>query len=250
MKKLTLSLGLALSLLACKKDETTSGSFKGTDATVHGGKAWSSVQLKADGTPEQLVLSLDNNAIHTAPIFTPPGQEHLNHIAIELPAKAREVTPFQSILLDWDASSNQPPAIYDFPHFALRFYLVPAAEVAGFVDNAKLNKDPDPVYLPANHIGDVALPAVGKDWIDLFSPEVHGQPFTQTFMYGTYDGRLVFMKPMMTQEFLKNTASFERPLPQPARFQKTGYYPTTLKVIRRTGYTDIVLDGFVHRQQS
>ncbi|MCW3108253.1 MAG: hypothetical protein JWQ09_2759, partial [Segetibacter sp.] len=76
----------------------------------------------------------------------------------------------------------------------------------------------------------------------------NGQPFSQTFIYGTYDGKVTFYEPMITLAFLKSTTSFERAIPQPAKFKKAGYYPTKMRVTKHDGVTDIVLDGFVQRQ--
>ncbi len=55
---------------------------------------------------------------------------------------------------------------------------------------------------------------------------------------------------MITKAFLNNTAQFERAIPQPAKVQKTGCYPTKLIVVRQGDVTSIILDGFVYRQAS
>jgi hypothetical protein len=55
---------------------------------------------------------------------------------------------------------------------------------------------------------------------------------------------------MITLEFLKDNSNFERSIPQPAKVQKTGYYPTKMRVVKHDGVTEIILDGFVYRTQS
>ena len=67
-------------------------------------------------------------------------------------------------------------------------------------------------------------------------------------MFGS--GKVTFYEPMITLEFLKNNNNFERSIPQPAKVQKSGWYPTKMKIIKHDGLTDVILDGFNFRQQS
>jgi hypothetical protein len=55
---------------------------------------------------------------------------------------------------------------------------------------------------------------------------------------------------MITLDFLKKTRKFERPIPVPAKFQKPGYYPTKMRVVKHDGVTEVLLDGFVKRNAS
>jgi hypothetical protein len=87
-------------------------------------------------------------------------------------------------------------------------------------------------------------------WIDVTSPELNGQPFTQIFLYGSFDGKVNFYEPMITMDFLKNNNNFEGNIPQPAKVQKSGYYPTKERVVKHDGVTEIILDGLVYRTQS
>jgi hypothetical protein len=91
---------------------------------------------------------------------------------------------------------------------------------------------------------------MGNHWIDTTSPELKGVPFTQTMILGSYDSKVIFYEPMITKAFLQTANNYERAIPQPAKFQQTGYYPTKLRVVKHDGVTEIILDGFVHRQAS
>ncbi|MEJ0102810.1 MAG: hypothetical protein WDO19_09750 [Bacteroidota bacterium] len=55
---------------------------------------------------------------------------------------------------------------------------------------------------------------------------------------------------MITLEFLKASNNFERAIPQPAKVQKSGYYPTKLRITKHDGLTEAILDGFVYKTQS
>jgi hypothetical protein len=96
----------------------------------------------------------------------------------------------------------------------------------------------------------IGIPKMGKHWIDVTSPELSGEKFSQTFIFGSYDSKVIFYEPMITLDFLKKTSKFERPIPVPAKFQKSGYYPTKMRVVKHDGVTEVLLDGFVKRQAS
>jgi hypothetical protein len=61
---------------------------------------------------------------------------------------------------------------------------------------------------------------------------------------------MTFYEPMITHDFLKNTSDFVRDIPQSAKVQKTGWYPTKMRVKKNNGDTQIVLEQFVYRKQS
>ena len=54
---------------------------------------------------------------------------------------------------------------------------------------------------------------MGAHWLDITSPELNQEnpkSFTQTFIYGSYDGKVIFMEPMITKAFMDSTSQFER----------------------------------------
>jgi hypothetical protein len=55
---------------------------------------------------------------------------------------------------------------------------------------------------------------------------------------------------MITLEFLKATTNFERSIPQPAKYQQSGYYPTKMRIQKAAQATNIILEGFVYRTAS
>lgn len=252
MKRIFLAMAASALLFACNKEKSKDGDFKSQQVAVHGGKAWSSVKLNKDGVPEQLSLILNDDVLNTVPVGGPGDHSsHGNEIIIPLHQKGREATPFEFIMLNWNPRGHEPAGIYDTAHFDFHFYTVPYSDVQNFTDMNKLENNPDPQYLPAAHVGGAPIPKMGKHWIDVTSPELGGQvPFTQTFIYGSYDKKMIFYEPMITLAFLKATSNFERSLPQPAKYQKSGYYPTKLKVQRANGQTAVTLSGFTYRQAS
>lgn len=243
MKKVLILATTATLLFSCKKNDDKAGTFSGPDAAIQQGKGKSWVKLDAAGVVQQLGLSIDDAALNSMPTT---GAE--SEITLALSAEAKNSTPFDHIEVDWNPHGHEPAGVYDKPHFDFHFYMVPEAEVEAATDNAKLDANPPADYLPQNYVPGPPVPKMGKHFIDVTSPELNGQPFSQTFIYGSYDGKVTFYEPMITLAFLKSTTTFERTIPQPAKFKKAGYYPTKMHVTKHDGMTDIVLDGFVQRQ--
>ncbi|HJW18111.1 MAG TPA: hypothetical protein VJ499_13360 [Flavisolibacter sp.] len=253
MKKVIVMLTVVAALVSCKKDKDKSNVFTGPQTAVYHGKAWSSLKVNNEGNPEKLTLSIDAATLATVPVGEEGSSEdhgHENNLLISLPEKALELTPFKFIMLNWNPMGHEPAGVYDTAHFDMHFYLTPANEVMNYVDMTKIDNLPSTDYVPANHIAGPGVPMMGKHWIDVTSPELHGVPFTQTFLYGSYNGQVVFYEPMITLDFLKATSTFQRSIPQPAKFKTAGYYPTRMTINKEAGNTNISLEGFVYRQAS
>jgi hypothetical protein len=86
--------------------------------------------------------------------------------------------------------------------------------------------------------------------VDVKSPELHGTPFTETFIYGSFDGQVTFYEPMITLEFLKKETRYERGIPTATKYKEAGWYPTAMKIVKHDGLTDVILDKFIYRQKS
>ena len=71
---------------------------------------------------------------------------------------------------------------------------------------------------------------MGAHWVDPKSPELNGELFTRTFLYGSWDGRMIFAEPMVTKAFMETKPDFRAPIPAPARYAAPGHYPTEYRV--------------------
>jgi hypothetical protein len=251
MKKLFLVLSFPAILLSCKKEKNSGEIFTGRKVAVAQGKAWTWLHINKEGTPQQLAITIDDAALHSLSTggSSERGQHHPEKIIIPLHQKAIAVTPFKFIGADWNpAGHDGPNGVYEKPHFDFHYYLLEEAQIAAATDPAKLNLHPEPGYLPQNYVPGPPVPQMGKHWIDVTSPELNGMPFTETFIYGSYDGRINFYEPMITLDFLKSTNLYQRSIPQPSRFRQTGYYPAKLVLLKHDGLTEIIFDDFVFRQ--
>ena len=258
MKKILAFAVAAISFASCKKDDLErNGIYKGPAVNVHGGKAWTWVQIGKTGDPEKLGIAITDEALNTVPVGgNGEGHGHgmENSWTLKFHPKAG-VTPFNHVGLGWNPTGHEPEPIYGKPHFDFHFYMPTAQEIDAIppyeVDSSKFKNWPAPAYFPATYFNPGGgVPKMGAHWVDVTSGEFAGQPFTQTFIYGGYDGKVIFYEPMITLDFLKNSSNFERTIPQSARVQKTGWYPTKMRIVKHDGLTEIVLDGFTLRQQS
>ena len=57
--------------------------------------------------------------------------------------------------------------------------------------------------MPATYINTGLVPTMGAHWIDVTAPELNGQPFTETFIFGSFDGKMTFYEPMITKAFIE-----------------------------------------------
>ncbi|ULQ53015.1 DUF5602 domain-containing protein [Flavihumibacter fluvii] len=260
MKKLGfILLATAFFATSCKKDNDNKGGiFKGPEVQVHDGKAWTWVQLDKSGNPERLAITVNDAALNSLPVGGDDhsGHDHSGENNWILPFHPKAgATAFDHIGLDWNPAGHEPEPVYGKPHFDFHFYMISSAAVAAIppyeVDSLKFKNWPAPEYLPANYINPGGgVPQMGAHWIDFTSPELNGQPFTQTFIYGSFDGKVNFYEPMITLEFIKTANNFERSIPQPAKVQKSSYYPTKMRIEKHDGLNEIILEGFVYRTQA
>jgi hypothetical protein len=179
-------------------------------------------------------------------------------VNINFPVQARG-TPIQFMMLGWNPHGHPPAGVYDRPHLDLHFYIqdfedvmaIDPGDCSGLAcdDYARAIKPVPPQFLPEGYsdIGEVA-PMMGNHLSDLSAPEFNGKPFTQTFIYGAYDGQITFFEPMITNETLLSSPCTCTEVKLPHGYSETGYEPTKYcrefdagkQVIR------VFLSGFVY----
>jgi hypothetical protein len=185
---------------------------------------------------------------------------------LELPAAVADLAqlPFKWIGVNWNPEGHMPPAppVYAEPHFDFHFYTderdrieaIRTGRCGELVDCGDFQRASTPVppaYQPPDHIDVGAVVArMGNHLVDSRSPELQDPParFTRTFIYGAFDGELIFWEPMITLDFLAGATAECFPIRQPERFLVAGYYPTTYCVRhdeREMRYT-VSLEGFVY----
>jgi hypothetical protein len=216
-------------------------------------------------------FDLDGSASYSASECVGDDERILN-----LPGNivARAQLPFKWIAVNWNAEGHHPPPpkpgeapappIYARPHFDFHFFAwdreridaIAPGRCGEFVDCKDFERGTQPLaarYLPEGHVDlGIVVPRMGNHLLDSRSPELvnPASPFTRTFIYGAFDGELMFWEPMITLDFLRRTTGACFAIRQPAAFQRSGYYPTQYCVRRQPGTRQrtVSLEGFVYAE--
>ena len=244
---LTAAAGLALHACADGTSATApaagASASRGADPGVHrqygtpvrlgDGRARTYVLIdqKAGGRTTEVGVALDERAMEGLRAPDPSHGEHEDHDMLALPMPQQNRSAFKFVELDWNPRGHGDP--YAEAHFDFHFYTVSQAERDAILPSdpeyaAKAAREPAAasvpqfVINPATLLGippvAVAVPQMGMHWLDMRSPELQMfpggdpskfRPFTATFIYGAWDGKFIFMEPMITRSHImaKRSAS-------------------------------------------
>lgn len=219
-------------------------------------RSW--VTLDSKGAPKSLGIQMKGDAMNglQKPNKAVPNPSYDTHeIQIELPKEAA-LTPFDHIGVDWNPQGHDPEGVYMIPHFDFHLYTITRQDRKKITlqgeDMERCKKQPDAAFLPKGFIygPDTEVPNMGAHWVDASTPEFHGKRFTYTFIFGSYNGGVCFIEPMITREFLMAGIEVNAEVPQPAKFAWKGkYFPTRYRVHhnKSTKSIDIIFEGFKKR---
>lgn len=219
------------------------------NGTVH---SWTVLDKK--GNPEAMGISFPETALEGLP--DAPKNTMGPEYNVLFPAQAAK-TPFTHTGIDWNPHGHEP-IMYEVPHFDFHFYMIEEAERSLITlkdgDLKKCQIKPAPKMMPNGFIyaPGAEAPYMGAHWVALSSPEFHGKPFDHTIIYGSYNGKVIFIEPMISKAFLETKPNFHAPLPQPKSVAKSGFYPTQYGIVydaARREYS-ITLEKFVWRSKS
>jgi hypothetical protein len=245
---------------------------RGKSETMGAGTVQSFVTTDSVGAPLAVGVTMTAGALERLPkasnttsrCFDLDGNgRHTHHECIgdmervlDVPAPPSSGLPFKWITVNWNAGGH--PAPYDRPHFDFHFYVVERRLIESItpgrcgelVDCGHFERASRPVpaeYLPAGHIDvGAVVPRMGNHLLDSQSPELQDSlPFTRTFIYGAYEGELIFWEPMITLDVLRQGSDGCFEIRQPDAFRNAGYYPTQYCVRQdREGRRAVSLEGF------
>lgn len=224
--------------------------YKGPQVQFGEGKLRSFVSLDDENFPVEIGL------IMTPDVFDDLGDLPPDGVTTVLPLhhKAKEVTPFEHLGVNWEPEGHLP--VFLIPHFDFHFYMISNEERLAIPEyspatDAAFNLFPPSGYMPENYgappgQGGV-YPEMGKHWLPLNLPAY--LPFTSIMVLGTYNGEFIFIEPMATVDFLLSNPDFSAAFSQPEFFQESTNYPThyNIYVDPMTEDVYITLSEFVAR---
>jgi hypothetical protein len=189
-----------------------------------------------NGKPTEVGVSLTEAALtglptpHSAGGVHEHGHSRFDHV---LPLPEENPTPFRHAVVNWNPAGHEPPGIYDTPHFDVHFYTIENADRLAIDPSdpeyqSKAERTPAPELIPEGYIlpAPMAFARMGVHWVDPKTPELNGKPFTATFIYGSWDGKVIFAEPMFTKAFLESKPQFSAAVPAPAAGRAGGPYPS------------------------
>jgi hypothetical protein len=217
---------LPLGLTRCS-DATGSGErlLIGADITVGNGTAHTEVKVNKDGEPVSMAVVLTEAGLTGLPATMP-----FTEFVLPLPAEPNG-TPVKHVTLDWHPGGHNPPGVFNVAHFDVHYYMItpPQRDAISPTDPqfaAKSLLKPAADLIPANYTGDpFAIPRMGVHYTDPNAPERKGQGLSLTFIYGFYNGEMIFLEPMASKTFLDTKTSVVADLALPVRYSVSGFYP-------------------------
>jgi hypothetical protein len=252
-------LALVLTLFSCQKEsvtnpETTAAPlakvatdkynvFKGPEVPLGDGYARSWIRISHTDQPSEIGVEITAAAMSSLPSM---------HAGLVLPLhkKAKQVTPFDHVSLDYQPNGHPPAGVFTVPHFDVHFYLISLEEQMAIpaVNPSTLplfNLAPPTGYMPPSYSMGAPEPQMGTHWIP---PPPTFVPFSRVMIYGTYNGSVKFIEPMVTVAHMMSGGSTNSYL-QPQKFERAGNYPTMYNVYTNseTGNYNITLSNFVAR---
>jgi hypothetical protein len=206
---------------------------EGEAVKVGNGTARVVVAATAKGMPKSVSVVLTAGALEGLPAVS---KEHPEWEYVLPMPETGPRTGYDHVALDWNPAGHPPQGIYTVPHFDFHFYAVSRAEQEGVsfsgTAGAEAAKVADSALLPKGYIvpPDTAVEKMGVHGVDPTAPEFHGKPFTHTFIYGYYKGRLTFIEPMVALSYLLTKPDVTAEVKVPSAYSYPGFYPSKYRV--------------------
>ena len=220
-------------------NEDAFNTFYGPVVQMGNGHARSWINVTHDNKALALGVEITDEALQNLPDIPEEERDFISGPAdflLPLHQKAKELTPYDHICINWNAHGHEPAGLYDIPHFDFHFYrmalieqmAIPAYNLAPIL----FDNGPAAGYMPDLYFhAPGGVPKMGAHWIDLLTPELYGQPFTYTFIYGSYNGNVTFNEPMITMATIQGGNTIHKEIRQPLYFSPTNkYYPTQYSI--------------------
>ena len=236
--------------IASSISKPVSNTFYGPQVQLGDGHLRSWIRLSPENVPEELGIEMTSGVLENLP---PTLTESL----IPLHHKAKELTPYDNIV--FNTRANPPPVGFvTVPHFNTHFYMIseeeqmsmpaPSPANTSLSSSAAYGRPPAGV-LPA----DYTIPGPtfgGRHWLDKNGSLVStaNNTLSHEFMYGTFDGKVIFLEPIVSMQFLLSGTEVHKAIKQPLIFDPINtYYPTQYNIYTdsKTGRIYVSLSEFV-----
>jgi hypothetical protein len=245
--KILAALTLALAINSCSDDvvdpvpSDQTAIVYGTSVKVGNDSARTYVKVDSNGNPTAIGIAIDAEAINGL-----GNTASMN--PLPLPNAANSKLPYKFVTMDWNPAGHDPLFFFDDKHFDFHFFTITETETHGIddADSSKMYKEPNQSDVPAGYTGYANIPAPGPGRIATGGVDMMGwhlldstvtmipnqYDFTHIFIYGFYNGKMNFMEPMITKDFLASKTTVTVDIKQPQSFPTSGNYWPTKYTIR------------------
>lgn len=284
---LAVALGLTAVALAPRADSTPPSaaptSLRGPDVAVGNGTAHTFVDLGPHGEPRTLGIALTEAALTglatrmntTSRCFDKNDDGTVAHgeclgdyqADLVLPAAAADLRlPVTWATVNWNPEGHMEPAppVWSAAHFDFHFFIAERSLIEGirsgpcaeFIDCEDFTRASVPLperHVPADYVDvGAAVAGMGNHLVDALDPELADPTlgFSRTFIHGAYDGKLIFLEPMVSHAYLSSRPDECTPLRTPRAYAVAGYYPTgyCVRYDDETASYRVTLEGLTYRQ--
>lgn len=227
----TLVLSMALLLLSCgKDDEPETSVLYGPPTQIGQGTVRSWVKVTPDKKPVAIGISVSKKIVPSLP-------NEMTVYTLAFP-EGIDMPPYNHVMLDWNPTGH-PPMVYEMPHFDMHFYTISEADRKAVVPGPQGHTQQfQENYMPPSYVsGMEVVPDMGVHWVDGHSPEMHGESFTKTFVYGANNNKVIFYEPMITLAYLQSMDANRKeviPVAQAPKVQQDGYHPQSYTIVNDT----------------
>ena len=250
---ITVAVTLITGCSILSKEDKKAGVYEGPATPIGQGSARSFVVLDGDGRPATIGIRLTEAALAGLPAEDPVNSHGWEYI-LQLPSESENMG-YNHIGIDWNPHGHIPPGVYDKPHFDFHFYLIDVGARSKITavgdDLERAHKAPPMEFMPSGYIlpPGTEVPNMGAHAIDPNADEFTKKDFTKTFIYGFYDGSMIFVEPMITKAYLESKPDELVQIAVPEQYPRHGYYPTRYVVKYDQAHSEYVisLTGLVLR---
>lgn len=254
-------LGMLLFIVsAFRFMDSNPGRMQGAIAEIGNGWVESFAEIDDQGVPQAIGITFSKTAFEELPSNLTDGNRctdldnngaidihneclHWHERVLPLPSEMsrKQDMPFKWVLMNWNPQGHMPEGVWNTPHFDVHFYIEPIEKIFSLMpgpcgpekircDQYEIAKKPVPANLIHKDFVDVGAvaPAMGNHLIDPTGPEFDGAPFTRSWIYGAYDGRIIFYEEMLSLNYLKSGPNECFPIKTTPEVDKSGYYPSTI----------------------
>jgi hypothetical protein len=206
-------------------------------------RAWAEVD--GGGIPRAVGVSLPDSVVASVPDSS---------VMLSLRLPAVKGLPFRHVLFDWVPGGHPPADLYAAAHWDAHFYTI-SPEERRRIGAGEATQRPGPELMPEGVVpvpglGLYSFPEMGVHWVHQDAPELVGEPFGHTLIYGSTGERPIFVEPMVTQARLAQRPDVTGPVAWPATVTESGFYPTAYVIRHEPGAAGfrLSLEGFRWRE--